>query len=236
MTKLVRHIFFFVCFFIEFEVEAEPFTKISVEKSLVAEIMQKVSFNDFEAVIDTWQIDWAKTSDANMSIVELTVSPDQKRFNATVSWGDTEKGGFIKKISGKIQKFVTLPVIAVPISQNSSINESDIKYSRFSEEQINQGTILKKEDLIGKSLRSGRVLQTDKPIQVSDVEFPVLIKKGEEVRVNYMDTYFEISIVAIAKNNGRIGEKIAFEVGSDKKKTIQAMVISPGRAEIREVL
>jgi flagella basal body P-ring formation protein FlgA len=51
-----------------------------------------------------------------------------------------------------------------------------------------------------------------------------------------MDKFFEISIVGVAKNNGRMGEKIAFEVGSEKKKTIQAVVKSPGRAEITESL
>jgi flagella basal body P-ring formation protein FlgA len=129
-----------------------------------------------------------------------------------------------------------LPVIAAPLSQNSVIDESNIKYIRFSEDQVNQATVVNKEDLIGKSVRQGRVLQTDKPIQISDVEFPILIKKGEEVQVNYMDKFFEISIVGVAKNNGRMGEKIAFEVGSEKKKTIQAVVKSPGRAEITESL
>jgi len=234
MVKLFRYIFFFISFFIEISVEAEPFTKLSVEKSLVAEVLQKVSFTDFEAIVDTWQENWAKVNgDKPINIIELNVTTDQKRFNAVVSWGDPADGGISKKIAGKIQKFIMLPVLATPISQQAPIGEENLSYVRFSEDQINQGTALRKEDIFGKTLRAGRSLQLNKPLQFSDLEVPIIIKKGEEVRVHYFDPCFEVSILAIAKSNGGAGQKISFEVGTEKKKTIQATVLNSGQAEIR---
>lgn len=237
MVKLLRYIFFTLSFFIEVEVKAEVFTKISVEKSLVAEIMQKVAFTDFEVAVDTWQTGWANsTDDKSLNIIELSVTPDQKRFNAVIAWGDPAKGGVIKKISGNIKKFMMLPILSAPVGQKTVITESNISYVRFSDDQINPGMALRKEDIVGKFLKAGRSLQFDKPLQMSDLEVPVLIKKGEEVRIKYVDRFFEISIVATAKSNGCAGERISFEVGTEKKKTIQATVLGSGQAEIRESL
>ncbi|MES2252610.1 MAG: flagellar basal body P-ring formation chaperone FlgA [Pseudomonadota bacterium] len=234
MLKIFRYIFFIFSFFVEINVEAEPFTKVSVEKSLVAEVLQKVSFTDFEAIVETWQENWANANgDKPMNIIELNVTPDQKRFNAVVSWGDAAEGGVNKRVSGKIQKFIMIPVLATPISQQAPINEENLSYVRFSEDQVNQGTALRKEDIIGKTLRAGRSLQLNKPLQFSDLEVPIIIRKGEEVRLRYVDPYFEVSILAIAKSNGGVGQKISFEVGAEKKKTIQATVLNSGQAEIR---
>lgn len=237
MIKLLRYIFFILSFFVEVDIRAEPFTKISVEKSLVAEIMQKVSFADFEVAVDTWQTGWANsTDDKSLNIIELSVMPDQKRFNAVIAWGDPAKGGVIKKVSGKIQKFMMIPILSAPVGQKTAITESNISYVRFADDQINPGMALRKEDIVGKFLKAGRSLQFDKPLQMTDLEVPVLVRKGEEVRVKYVDRFFEISIAAIAKSNGCAGEKISFEVGTEKKKTIQATVLASGQAEIRESL
>lgn len=237
MIKLLRYVFFAISFFIEIEVNAEAFTKITVEKSLVAEIMQKVPFTDFEATVDTWQTGWANsTDDKPLNVLELTVLPDQKRFNAVVAWGDPAKGGVIKKISGNVKRFMMLPVLSAPVGQKTAITESNISYVRFSDDQVNAGMALRKEDIVGKFLKAGRSLQFDKPLQMTDLEVPVLIKKGESVRIKYVDRFFEISIAAVAKSNGCAGEKISFEVGSEKKKTIQATVLASGQAEIRESL
>ncbi len=235
--KIIRCVVFFISFFIEIDVKAEPFTKIAVEKHLTAELMQKVTITDFEISTDTWQSNWTDlTEDKPLTIVELDVTPDQKKFYATISWGDVKNGGNLKKISGKIQKYRVVPVLTNSIAHQSEIKESDIKYVRFVEEQLYPGMILNKEDLIGKVLKNGRSLQLDKPLQISDVEVPVVIKKGEEVRVIYIDPFFEISIVATARNNGSVGERISFDVGTEKKKIIQARVVSAGLAEIREMI
>ncbi len=57
MRQFLRFICFSLCYLaeVEIDVEAEPFTKIQLEKSIGAEIRQKVTFNDFEASIDTWE-------------------------------------------------------------------------------------------------------------------------------------------------------------------------------------
>jgi flagella basal body P-ring formation protein FlgA len=168
--------------------------------------MQKVSFTDFEVVVDTWQTGWANsTDDKSLNIIELSVMPEQKRFNAVVAWGDPAKGGVIKKVSGKIQKFMMIPILSAPVGQKTAITESNISYVRFSDDQINPGMALRKEDIIGKFLKAGRSLQFDKPLQLTDLEVPVLIRKGEEVRVKYVDRFFEISIAAVAKSNGCAG-------------------------------
>lgn len=237
IMKLVRYFVFVLSFFVEIEIHAEPFTKVSIEKALVAEIMQKVPFADFEASIDTWQTSWANSADdKSLNVIELTVMSDQKRFNAVIAWGDPMKGGQIKKVSGKIKKFMMIPVLAEPIGQHAVINESNIRFSRFSDEQVNANMAFRKEDIVGKILKPGRSLLVDKPLQLTDLEMPILIKKGEEVRIKYVDRFFEISIAAVAKNNGYAGEKISFEVGAEKKKTIQATVLASGQAEIRETL
>ncbi|MDP5012566.1 MAG: hypothetical protein NWQ29_02540 [Alphaproteobacteria bacterium] len=187
-------------FFIEIEVRAGPFTKISVEKSLVAEIMQKVSFTDFEVVVDTWQTGWANsTDDKSLNIIELSVMPEQKRFNAVVAWGDPAKGGVIKKVSGKIQKFMMIPILSAPVGQKTAITESNISYVRFSDDQINPGMALRKEDIIGKFLKAGRSLQFDKPLQLTDLEVPVLIRKGEEVRGKYVDRCLRFRLQRLQK-------------------------------------
>jgi flagella basal body P-ring formation protein FlgA len=228
MRQFLRFICFSLCYLaeVEIDVEAEPFTKIQLEKSIGAEIRQKVNFNDFESTINTWETSWAKTDDKPLIVTELTITPDQKGFDATVMWGDAPT-----KIKGKIQKFTTLPVLAATVSDKDIIQESHLSYVRFPDTQVNMGIALKKEDIIGKSLRKGRALKIEEPLRLTDFERPIVVHKGDRVNLSYVDPSFEVTTIATARNNGSVGDKIIFEVGS--KKTVQATVTREGQAEIR---
>ncbi len=140
-------------------------------------------------------------------------------------------GNISTKVKGKIQKFTTLPVLATTVSDKDIIHESHLSYVRFPDTQINMGIALKKEDIIGKSPQKGRALKAEEPLRISDFERPIVIHKGDKVNLIYVDPSFEVTTVAIARNNASVGDKIMFEVGS--KKTVQAMVTREGQAEIR---
>ena len=227
-VNMMRCIIFLLSFLLDIEVHAEPFTKKNIEKSLFNEILQKTSLNDFDVVLESWQDSWNQDNAKDSLVIsDLNIDGDQRKFNATVSCRDIKK-----RVIGKIKWMTHIPVLNHPLNTNDVISDADITMTHFSSDQIKPGMALKKEELIGRKPRTGRMLKMNMPVSLNDVETPRVVKQGELITISYVDPTFHISSAAVARANGAVGDMINVEVGN--KKIIQAMIVRPGHAEIRE--
>lgn len=237
--RMRKFIFFLLCFFVECEAGPFVISKEHVLEMLKAELSQQVAANDFQISLDNWLDVWGKSEDATktplLSVTNVSLMTDQRRFAAVLSI----EGGASRKLVGKIDWLIEIPVLNNPINSNRTITESDITWQKFSADKVTPTMITKKEDLLGKTSKYS-VLRLGVPINLSELQCPVVIKKGDTVQVNYKSRTLEITARALAKSNGSIGETIFFEPLSQgngnefnsSKKTIQAKVIGPNVAEI----
>lgn len=238
-----KFVFFLLCFFVECEAETLAVSKEQVVEALQAELSQKVAANDFQITLDNWLEAWGKSGDLTttptVNLTNISLMTDQRRFTAVLNVGD----GPSRKLIGKIDWLIELPVLKTPINSNLMITESDITWQKFPADKITATMITKKEDLLGKTSKYS-VLKLGVPINLNELQSPIVIKKGDTVQISYKTRTLEVTARAMAKSNGSIGETIFFEPFSqnsgneqnNQKKVIQAKVMGPNAAEIARPL
>jgi flagella basal body P-ring formation protein FlgA len=239
-----KFIFFLICFFVECEAVPFSVSKDEVLEILRAELSQKITTHDFQVSLDNWSDAWGKSKNLKeaplLSLTELSLVADQRRFTTILNIGEK----FSRKLIGRIDWLIEIPVLTNPINSNFVITESDISWQKFPADRITSTMAAKKEDLLGKTSRRG-VLKLGMPINLNELQSPVVIKKGDTVQVSYKSRALEITARALAKSDGSIGEMIYFEPLSQshngnepnrQKKIIQAKVVGPSLAEIVRLL
>jgi flagella basal body P-ring formation protein FlgA len=225
MFKVVT---FLLAFFVEIDIQAESLSKETVEKAVYNEVLQKINNVDFRIQVDTWQQNWDSKNDANLAISNISLLSDNKRFKATLT-----HGAVTKTVAGAVVRLIQLPVLEEAASGDTLISANHIRMQAFDENMAKGDVAISNKELSGFKVRKGRLIKANTPIRKSDIERPLAIKKGDTIRVAYIDPTFEVSTVALAKSDASIGDTVTLEVGT-KKNIVQAIVVHEGRAEIRE--
>lgn len=123
-------------------------------------------------------------------------------------------------VSGSAAAPVTLPVPARDIPRGGVITEDDIDFIAVIDGSARQ--FLDDADaMIGKETR--RPLAQGKPVRLSDLKSPILIKRGASVTILLEAPGLRLTQVALALESGAEGDVIAFRnagSGSDIKATV----------------
>lgn len=226
---IIKTFIFLLFYFIEFDVKSETFSKENVESCLKNEVLQKINNMDFHIRLNSWNNNWEQDTNNSITVKEISYMQNDKRFKATIEYGKNKK-----ILVGEIVKKIKLPILTQAISGQAEIDSSLISLQEFDEDKITGDVVTLDKDLLGMQIKQGRLIKAQTPIRKSDLEKPLVIKKGDEVRLFYVDPSFEVSTIAHAKSNGSIGDKITCEVSG--KKFVQATIVHEGRVEIRAQL
>ncbi|MBI1954537.1 MAG: flagellar basal body P-ring formation protein FlgA [Proteobacteria bacterium] len=163
-----------------------------------------------------------------VSLQQLSFSQDHKRFQ-----GHLILKGSVVKFSGRIQFLMEVPVLNRPIFPEQEINESDIIWQKIPTEKLLTSHITTTQELVGKTPKF-RVLQPGQLIQRSDVQLPIIIKRGSLVTITYRSGPMVITCRAEAKSDAAKGQLIRLQ-RENSKRVIEAIALSPGHAEISPV-
>ncbi|SDZ73833.1 flagella basal body P-ring formation protein FlgA [Desulfuromusa kysingii] len=85
------------------------------------------------------------------------------------------------------------------------------------------------EDIIGKRLK--RSIRLGEPLQINQVEFPPVIKRGERVTIQVQSMGLMLSAAGEAKQDGSTGEAIRV-MNSNSHKEILCQVVAPGLVKV----
>ena len=210
----------------DIEIYSEPLSLDTVRVLIQNELLQKVKdLSLFRLNIKTWQKDWDSNEDRTLKILDLKMFEDNKTFEVVIQYGKDNK-----KVIGEVVKQQQIPVLANSLPQNREIKVSDIVFREIDEDKIKGDIILTKQELVGMKIKKNYVVKNNVPIKHYEVEKPLAIHKGQQVRIYFVDPSFEISTIGWAKSDGAVGDNIAFEVAH--KKNIQATVLNSSRANI----
>ena len=101
---------------------------------------------------------------------------------------------------------------------------------RGREPEVDPDVATRIDEVIG--LAATKALRNDTPVQFSQLEKPVLVKRSEAVTMYLRNGNITIKMTAKAKEDGRAGDVITVESLTDKMKTNLAKVVDYGTVEM----
>ena len=198
---------------------------------LNAEISQKVNVTDFGIKLDNWTSSWELDKVQGLKLKDLKVTHNQTRFSAQVE-------GFkaTKRLFGKIEWYVDVPVLNRMLRPGEEIQSDDIVLQKIESHKINAFHLTDAGQLIGMIGRHS-VLKPGVLLTKSDVQAPMVVKRGAVMRVTLKKGSLTVSNKGIALKDAARDATIPIEMmnnnGKKDKKTVYAVVLSSENAEIR---
>jgi len=137
------------------------------------------------------------------------------------------EGAPLIAVAGVVATPVTLPVLARALDRNEAISEEDIGWIELADARA--GAFVDDADLlIGKVAR--RPLPAGQPLRKTDVQSPVLVRRGETATIVLEAPGLRLTQGAVALASGGAGDIVAFRnINSDRE--IKAVVAAKGVAK-----
>lgn len=198
---------------------------------LNAEVSQKINISDFEIKLDNWTPSWESDKIQCLKLKGLNITQNQTRFNAQID-------GFkaTKRLFGKVEWYIDVPVLNRILRPGEEIQADDIMLQKIESHKINAFHLTNIDQLIGMVGRHS-VLKPGMPLTKSEIQAPMIVKRGSVMRVTLKKGALTVSNKGIALKDAARDATIPIEMmqnGSKKdKKTVYAVVLSSENAEIR---
>lgn len=198
---------------------------------LNAEISQKVNVTDFGIKLDNWTSSWEGDKVQDLKLKDLKVTHNQTRFSAQIE-------GFkaTKRLFGKIEWYIDVPVLNRMLRPGEEVQSDDLMLQKIESHKINASHLTNTDQLIGMISRHS-VLKPGIPLTKSDIQAPMIVKRGSVMRVTLKKGSLTVSNKGIALKDAARDATIPIEMmqsGHKKdKKTVYATVLSSENAEIR---
>jgi flagella basal body P-ring formation protein FlgA len=229
---MLKIVFFIICYFTQIEFGFSA-VKDHISQELTQNFAETLAGMDFEVRLNSFPSKLEKISQEKIILKEAELNANKRNFNGAL---EVEGMGIIK-ISGQILLQTEIPVLKKPLGAGEVITPQDVIWIKYGADKISPSMVTQSDDLVGKTARHG-ILKMNTPLFKSALHKPVVIKKGESVKVVYKSPAIEVANILLAKTEGSVGDIVTFETipqtGStgQTKKLVQARVVGPGEAEI----
>jgi flagella basal body P-ring formation protein FlgA len=167
----------------------------------------------------------ASRSLARVIVENLDFDPRTRRFSAFVSTPESKA----TRVTGRLQKMLNVPVTNRRVMSGELIRSEDIVWIKTPSERVQHDIVMYPDDLIGKTPKRG--LRAGAPIRTSDVQRPIIVKKGSLVRMILRTPMMTLTSQGQAIDNGSDGDVIRL-TNTQSKTIIQAVVSGPGLVSI----
>lgn len=168
-------------------------------------------------------------SSLSLQVENLDYNTHNNSWNAEVQF--LSHGNMIRRfpISGSYETMTEAPVLLRDMRRGEIITQRDIAMERFHDKHVNGNTALSAEELIGLSPR--RTLKAGRPVSLSQVEAPILIKRGAAIQMYYSTPFMEIKALGEALENGAKGDIIRAR-NTESGLTVRGVVVSENEIRI----
>lgn len=164
-------------------------------------------------------------STASVIVENVDFNERTRRFSAFVSTPESKA----TRVTGKLQKMLNVPVINRRVSKGQLIRAEDIEWIKIPSERVQREIVMYPDDLIGKTPRRG--LRAGTPIRSSDVQRPIIVKKGSLVTMVLQTPLMTLTSQGQAIDNGSDGDVIRL-TNTQSNTVVQAVVSGPGLVTI----
>ena len=172
---------------------------------------------------------YAANHPLKLALHALQVDPGTRQWQAQAYILANNQTETVRPVSGHYDATVNVPVLLRQIGKTDVIAESDLTSREMPVRQLRKDTITDPAQLIGKSPHSD--ISAARPIRVSEVSMPVVIKKGDHVELSYTSAYLTIRTTGIALEDGEQGGMIRVK-NEKSEKAVSGKAVAAGQVEV----
>lgn len=158
-------------------------------------------------------------------IKNASYNADRQTFSASVQTAD----GQLFEYKGVGHKMVSVPVLRTVIRRGDSIKRSMITMHDIRENSVTEDMVLRVDELVGMTPR--KILRANEPVQLSQLNKPVMVKRGDLVTMQLSNGPIAITALAKAMESGTKGDIIRL-VNMDSKRTLEAQITGLREASV----
>ena len=122
-----------------------------------------------------------------------------------------------------------IPVLASDVPRGALITDSDIVWIERDERRSIAGLIESEADLVG--FEAKRNLKAERPLRISDLKAPSVVRKGEPLQLVYQVGGIRLSVEAKAMEDAAAGEVVRV-VNLQSNRSMSAVAWAPGEARV----
>lgn len=130
-----------------------------------------------------------------------------------------------------VRIYVTSQIIVAsrPLARGHQLQESDVKLARYDINRLNYGYLQTADMAIGKILK--QPLIAGAPVQPKQLKSPLVIRRGEAVKIVVKTPSFQVAMQGVALSDGKQGQMIKIR-NLQSKRVIEARVVGPQQVQI----
>lgn len=159
------------------------------------------------------------TGDRALNVENLAHDAVKGTFSAVVS--TAADPGVRKEVSGRYYPISQIPVLRNPLRQGDVIAADDIDYVDMRAADITPTMMTDAASLVGRTPRRG--IAAMKPVTLSDVQMPLVIKKGDLVTMTLKAGALSLTAQGRAMENGAVGDAVRV-MNSTSRQVVDAVV------------
>jgi flagella basal body P-ring formation protein FlgA len=180
----------------------------AIVAELTHELANRLPAGQIELVLDTVDLRLFVPAGATPTITvdALTFDARSGRLSAYVMASAADTASERVRITGRVHRILDLPVLTRPVAPGEAITARDIETIALRGDRLSQTFVSAAADLIGKTPK--RSIRPGEPVRPSDLQIPVVIRKGELVTIVLQDAALFLTAQGKALEDGAQGQAI----------------------------
>ncbi|MBI4183084.1 MAG: flagellar basal body P-ring formation protein FlgA [Proteobacteria bacterium] len=170
-----------------------------------------------------------KEADPTILVEDLAQDEPSGRFSAAVVVSPNSPQAVRTRIAGRVSRLVEVPVPAQNVAPGAVIRQDDVRWLKLPAERLTRNVVTDASELIGKAAK--RALRADAPVQVADIQRPVLVAKGSLVTIVLTTPSMSLTAQGKALEDGADGDTIPV-MNTRSRRVLDAMVAGSGQVRV----
>jgi len=168
--------------------------------------------------------------DENVEISSLSYDRNKDYFKATLVAPSVDNPVQRIKVSGIIDRLVTVPILSKNLRNGDVIGDGDIEMIEISQNDLQHNMVTNKEKMIGMTPR--RIAYAGKFVQDGTLIKPQLVQRGESVNITFTEGSLVLSAKGKALQSGAKGD-IVRVTNANSSRTVDAIVSGSHQVIVR---
>lgn len=165
----------------------------------------------------------------DLSIKNISLDRSNDKFSALIGAPTGQGSEVLHTVNGRTIRTTSLPTLARTIRGGDIIQASDITWTSIPEGQVSRNMIRNSDKLIGMTPRTQ--IKQGAPIRLSEVNRPILVKRGSLVKINFNTSKISLSTLGKAVEKGGMGDVIQVKNNASQK-IVSAIVLGPNLVQV----